>query len=169
MKPLLKAMNLLRCLAAVACAMPSELHAAEPPLAASEPAPKWKLLGDDDGLRATIRQAGQIVLLCVYQTELREVKPPFAEVVIRATVVEAMKGDHAIGDRISVQFPTDSLPMDTDQQKKFIESAALKNLGALKIAFLSGTKSQEYSSEWLYVPGFMAEMASFIRTNVKDH
>jgi len=135
--------------------------AQEPPNAA----PRWKFLGDDAALSETIKEAGQVLLVCVSQTSLDLVKPPFAEVVLRATVVQTVKGTHKLGDRITIRFSTDSLPIDETARAKFIEDAATKNLGSLKLAFLQGARSDDYGSEWLYVPAFDPDMLSFVTKN----
>jgi len=131
----------------------------------SDAAPRWMFLGDDDSLRYTIREAGQVLLVCVFQTSLDHVNPPFAEVVLSATVVQAVKGTHKIGDRITIRFKTDSLPADEDARAKFIENAAANNLGSLKMAFLQGARSDDYVSEWLYVPAFDPAMLAFAIEN----
>ncbi|MDB6134834.1 MAG: hypothetical protein JWM59_3077 [Verrucomicrobiales bacterium] len=129
--------------------------------AATDASPRWKFLGDDDRFRETIREAAQVLLICIYQTSLDLVKPPFAEVVLRATVVQCVKGNHSLGDRITIRFYTDSLPVDEDKRIKFTEDAATRNLGSLKIAFLQGDKVNDYSCEWVDVPAFDAEMLAF--------
>jgi hypothetical protein len=89
------------------------------------------------------------------------VKPPFAEIVLRATVVQAVKGAHQLGDRISIRFHTDSLPEDEAERAKFIDAAEARNLGSLKMAFLAGDKANDYGCEWLDVPAFDPEMLAF--------
>jgi len=131
----------------------------------SDAEPRWTFLGDDDSLRETIREAGQVLLICVYQTSLDRVKPPFADVVLRATVVQTVKGPHKMGDRIIIRFSTDSLPADEAARAKFVEDAAAKNLGSLKMAFLQGVRSDDYVSEWLYVPSFDPDMLAFAIKN----
>ena len=131
----------------------------------SDKAPRWTFLGDDDSLRGTINDAGQVLLICVFQTSLERIKPPFAEVVLRATVVQIVKGTHKVGDRIAIRFGTDSLPREEAARTKFIEDTAAKNLGSLKMAFLQGVRSDEYESEWLYVPSFDPAMLAFAITN----
>lgn len=131
----------------------------------SDEAPRWTFLGDDDSLRDTIKEAGQILLVCVFQTSLDRVKPPFAEVVLRATVVQTVKGTHKMGDRVTIRFSTDSLPADEVARAKFIQDAAAKNLGSLKMAFLRGAQSDDYVSEWLDVPAFDPAMLAFAIKN----
>ena len=128
-------------------------------------APRWGFLGEDEALRQIIREAGQILVICVFETSLAHVKLPFAEVVLRATVVQTAKGTHALGDKITIRFMTDSLPDDEAARAKFIERAAAKNLGSLKLAFLDGEKSDDYQSEWLSVPAFDPEMLAFVTAN----
>jgi hypothetical protein len=146
------------------------LAAAYHPLAAlsEEPAApdpesplRWGFLGDDESLKETIDECGQVLLVCVYETSLEAVKPPFADVVLRATVIQTVKGTHKIGDRIAIRFGTDSLPKDDAERAKFIEQAAAKNLGALKMAFLPGAKSDKYDCDWLDTPKFEPEMLEF--------
>ena len=124
----------------------------------SDAAPRWKFLGDDDSLRATIQESAQVLLVCVYQTSLDRVKPPFAEVVLRCTVVQSVKGAHRLGDRVTIRFLTDSLPDDDAKRTKFIDDAAAKNLGSLKMAFLRGARAEDYACEWLDVPAFDPDM-----------
>jgi hypothetical protein len=78
-------------------------------------------------------------------------------------VVEPFKGGHLIGEKITLRFHTDSLPTDPDERSKFIDAVAAKNLGALKIAFVTGGKATEHSCEWLDVVPYSAEMAAFVR------
>jgi hypothetical protein len=130
-------------------------------------APRWGFLGDDDSLRATIKECSQVLLLCIYQTTLEEVKPPFATVVLKGTVIQAVKGTYKLGDKITLRFNTDSLPKEEADRAKFVEAAAAKNLGALKIAFLTGQQGVDYSCEWLDVPAYDADMLAFATKNSK--
>jgi len=140
-------------------------HASARAKESSDAAPRWKFLGDDDALRETIKEAGQVLLVCVFQTSLDRVKPPFSDVVLRATVVQTVKGTHTLGDRITIRFNTDSLPIDEAARAKFIEDVAAKNLGSLKLAFLRGARSDDYGSEWLYVPAYDPDMPAFAAKN----
>lgn len=141
------------------------IASAKEPVEKPETAPRWGLLGDDSALRETIREAGQVLFICVYETTLDNVKPPFAEVILRATVVGSVKGTHTLGDKITLRFHTDSLPLDEAGRNKFIETAAAKNLGSLKMAFLRGAKADDYQCEWLDLPAFDPEMLAFARKN----
>ena len=143
----------------------SVVKAKEPVSKKLDAAPRWTFLGDDDALRHTIKEVQQVVLVCVYQTSLNQVNPPFAEVVLRATVVQTIKGGHAIGDKIAIRFMTDSLPSDAKERDKFIQDIANKNLGSLKMAFLMGDKMGDYLTEWLYVPDFDPDMLAFAVKN----
>lgn len=138
-----------------------ELPAPEP----EEAAPRWGCLGDDDGLRRTIAESDHILFVCVYQTDLEKVKPPFAEVVLSATVVEPLKGSHSTGDKITISFHTDSLPTAEGEREKFIAAAAAKYLGSLKVAYLQGEKSAAHECDWTEVPAYTAEMAAFVKAN----
>jgi hypothetical protein len=140
---------------------------AKDPRKDDEASPRWGFLGDDSSLRETIKESGQVILVCVYQTSLNDVRPPFAEVVFEATVVQVIKGKHKMGDRISIRFRTDSLPHDEAERAKFIEGAAAKNIGSLRIAFLPGALTKDYDCEWLEVPAFDHEMLAFAKKNVK--
>jgi hypothetical protein len=144
---------------------PNVVKAKDPAPEKPDAAPRWTFLGDDDALRHTIKEAGQVVLICVYQTSLGQVNPPFAEVVLRATVVQTIKGAHAVGDKIAIRFKTDSLPADEKKRDKFIDDVANKNLGSLKMAFLTGDKMDDYTTEWLYVPNFDPDMLAFAVKN----
>jgi hypothetical protein len=148
-------------LAAAAAYHPLTVLSKEAVAADCEAPLRWGFLGDDDNLRETLNECGQVLLVCVYQTSLEDVNPPFAEVVLRATVVQALKGTHQIGDRIVIRFRTDSLPQDDAERAGFIEAAAVKNLGALKMAFLPGTRADEYECDWLDVPSFDPGMLDF--------
>jgi hypothetical protein len=130
-------------------------------------APRWKFLGDDDSLRETIRECSQVLLICVYQTSLEDVKPPFAMVVFHATVVQSVKGAHKLGDRISIRFVTDRLPSDEAERSKFIADRAAKNAGALRMAFIRDGKDGVYSCEWLDVPTYEPAMLDFAMKNRK--
>jgi hypothetical protein len=134
---------------------------------ASDAAPRWSFLGDDDALLETIEDSGQILLACVFQTSLHDVKPPFAKVALRATVVQVVKGDHKQGEKITISFVTDSLPLDEPARAKFIEEAAAGNPGSLKLAFLPGAKSARYEVEWLDVPDFEPDMLEFAIGNCR--
>ena len=144
---------------------PNVVKAKEPVPQKLDGAPRWTFLGDDDALRHTIKEVEQVVLVCVYQTSLNQVNPPFAEVVLRTTVVQTIKGGHAIGDKVAIRFMTDSLPSDAKERHKFIQDIANKNLGSLKIAFLMGDKMDDYLTEWLYVPDFDPDMLAFAVKN----
>ncbi len=128
-------------------------------------APRWGLLGNDDSLRETIKECNQVLLLCIYQTTIEDIKPPFATVVFRGTIVQAVKGTHKLGDKITLRFPTDSLSIEETDRIKFIEGADAKNLGALKMAFLRGQQTMNYSCEWLDVPTYDADMLDFATKN----
>ncbi len=153
--------NFLFTLAAAAAYHPLKLLCEEAAPPNPESPLRWGFLGDDESLKETIDECGQVLLVCVYETSLEAVKPPFAEVVLRATVVQAVKGSHEIGDRIAIRFKTDSLPPDDAERAKFIDAAAIQNLGALKMAFLAGTRAPEYDCDWLDVPAFKPEMLEF--------
>ena len=107
-------------------------------------APRWGFLGDDEGLKATYNDAKRVVFVCIFETELRDVRPPFADVVYHATVIETYKGELKVGDRIQISFRTDSLPADEDERRKFVEKADKNNKGSLKFAFLHGGKDGAY-------------------------
>jgi hypothetical protein len=144
---------------------PNVVKAKDPAPEKPDAAPRWKFLGDDGALRHTIKEAGQVVLICVYQTSLNEVSRSVSEVVLRATVVQTIKGAHAVGDKIVIRFMTDSLPADEKKRDKFIDDVANKNLGSLKMAFLTGDKMDDYTTEWLYVPNFDPDMLAFAVKN----
>lgn len=130
-------------------------------------APRWEFLGEDEALRQTIREAGQILVICVFETSLAQIKPPFAEVVLRATVVQTVKGTHTPGEKITIRFLTDSLPADEAARAKFVKDANAKNLGSLKLAFLRGKKSDDYQCEYLDLPAFDPEMLDFVSKQVQ--
>ncbi len=148
-------------LAVAAAFHPLAALSEEPAAPDAESPQRWGILGDDESLKETIDDCGQVLLVCVYQTSLKDVNPPFADVVLRATVVQAVKGTHQIGDRIAIRFKTDSLPLDDAARAKFIEAAAVKNLGSLKMAFLPGARTDDYDCDWLNVPAFKPEMLAF--------
>ena len=133
-------------------------------LQADDVAPRWGFLGDDKGLTSTFNDAHSVVLVCVFDTELRNVKPPFADVVFHATVVGLHKGDLKIGDKIKINFSTDSLEGDAEARRKFVEAANNKNKGALKFAFLHGGKDGAYSCDWVDLPDYQIEMQKFLKT-----
>jgi hypothetical protein len=150
------------------CATASALHAEESPAPQQQDAaPRWQLLGEDADLRRTIAESDHVLLVCVYQTALENVNPPFAEVVLSATTVESLKGTHATGDKIALRFHSDSLPSQADERAQFIDSAARKNLGSLKLAFLRGEKSAAHSCEWLDLAPYSPEMIDFVHKNLK--
>ncbi len=161
----MKRRELIPMLVGTAALSQANAGAKPPKKEASDGANRWGFLGDDDSLRKTIREAGQVLLICVYQISLDQVKPPFAQVFFRATVVQTVKGIHRMGDRISIRFMTDSLPGDETERAKFNEDATAKNLGSLKMAFLQGAKADEYGCEWLEVPSFDPDMLNFATKN----
>ena len=149
------------------CATASPLHAEETPAPQQQDAaPRWLLLGEDADLRRTIAESDHVLLVCVYQTALENVKPPFAEVVLSATTVESFKGAHATGEKITLRIHSDSLPSQEDKRAQFIEAAAKKNLGSLKLAFLRGEKSAAHSCEWLDLAPYSPELIDFVRKNL---
>ena len=153
--------HFLHTIAAAAAFHPLAVRSEEAAAPDPEAPLRWGFLGDDEGLTKTINESGQVLLVCVYQTSLEDVNPPFAEVVLRATVVRTVKGSHQISDRIVIRFRTDSLPQDDAERSRFTEEAAFKNLGTLNMAFLPGAKSEEYDCDWLDVPAFKPEMLDF--------
>lgn len=132
-------------------------------LPAMDAAPRWGCLGDDKSLTATFDAAQNVVLVCIFDTELRDVRPPFAEVVYHATVIESHKGALKIGEKIRISFPTDSLPAGEDERRKFVENANSRNKGALRFAFLHEGADGNYSCEWCDVPLYQKEMRDFLR------
>lgn len=153
--------SFLQMLATAAALCPQVLRAGEVAARDPEPPPRWGFLGDDETLKQTIDDCGQVLLVCIYQTSLEDVNPPFAEVVLLATVIQAVKGTHKTGDRIEIRFRTDSLPEDDAERARFIEAAATKNLGALKMAYLPGDRAASYECDWLDVPEFDPTMLDF--------
>ncbi len=133
----------------------------------SDAVPRWKSLGDEESLRAVIRESKQVLLVCVYHTSLDRVTPPFADVVLRCTVVQAVKGAHRLGDKVSIRYRTDSLPEDEAKRNAFVEAAAAKNLGSLKMAFLRGAGAEEYACEWLNLPAYDPDMLRFAIEHAK--
>ncbi len=125
-------------------------------------APRWGFLGEDEGLEQTYRDAMSVVFVCVFATELRDVRPPFAKVVYHATVIESYKGELQIGEKIQICFYTDSLPLDEAKRQEFVENANKKNKGSLKFAFLHGGKEGSYSCEFMDVPKYTVEMREFL-------
>ena len=126
-------------------------------------APRWGFLGDDEALETTFDDAQSVVFVCIFKTELRDVRPPFAEVVYHATVVESHKGKLKIGEKIQINFRTDSLPSDQDERRKFVAKADKSSKGALKFAFLHGGADGAYSCEFMDVPRYSEEMQNFLR------
>jgi hypothetical protein len=131
-------------------------------------APRWGFLGDDDSLKSTFTDAKRVVLVCVYDTELRDIKPPFAEVVYLATVIESQKGELETGDKIQIGFKTDSLPLDEAERLKFVENANKASKGALKFAFLHGAEGGVQFCEFLDVPNYTKEMHEFLKKLKQD-
>lgn len=125
-------------------------------------APRWGFLGDNEGLEATYNDAERVVLVCVYETELRDVRPPFAEVVYHTTVIETYKGELKVGGRIQISFRTDSLPAGDDERRKFVKKANKNNKGSLKFAFLHGRNDGAFSCELMDVPRYSKEMQEFL-------
>ncbi len=125
--------------------------------------PRWGFLGDDDSLASTFNDAKNVVLVCVYETELRDVKPPFAEVVHFATVIESQKGELKMGEKIQIGFKTDSLPVDEEEQQDFVQKANTSSKGSLKFAFLHGEEAGVHFCDFLDVPNYTKEMHEFLR------
>ena len=160
----MKRRELIPMLVGTAALSQTNARAKDAPKEALDGADRWGFLGDDDALRKTIREAEQVLLVCVYQISLDHVKPPFAQVVFRATVVQTVKGTHRMGDRISIRFMAE-VPRDETERAKFNEDATAKNLGSLKMAFLQGAKADEYGCEWLDAPAFDPAMLEFATKN----
>lgn len=157
--------ELISLLIGMSCLSPKIGKAKDPVPKKPDAAPRWKFLGDDGALRHTIKEVQQVVLVCVYQTLVNQASRSVSEVVLRATVVQTIKGAHAVGDKITIRFMTDSLPADEKERDKFIDDVANKNMGSLKMAFLMGDKTDDYTTEWLYVPNFDPDMLAFAVKN----
>ena len=114
--------------------------------------PRWRFLGDDEALTSTFDDAENVVLLCQIDTELERVKPPFAEVIYHGTVVETLKGDLQVGQKIKVGFATDGLPVDPLEREKFVESRNRSSKGALRFVFLDPPKDGVYGCDWTQGP-----------------
>ena len=114
--------------------------------------PRWGFLGGDDALEMTFDEGVGVVFVCVFKTELRDVRPPFALVVYHATVIESYKGDFKVGEKIEIRFGTDSLPLDEDERREFVKKSNQRNQGALKFAFLHGG-NEDKSNYFLRVHG----------------
>jgi hypothetical protein len=118
-------------------------------------APKWGFLGGDDDVAGLCSESTNVVLICIVDTELvyevgsRKLKPPFAQVIHHATVVQSHKGALKVGDRIKIGYVTDRLPMEESKRSGFIEAANKKAKGSLKYAFLGSGEGGEYFCEWL--------------------
>ena len=136
-------------------------------LPTGDKAPRWFFLGEDDDLKRTYRQAKRVAMICIFETALEDVRPPFAKVVHRATVVETLKGGLKIGEKIEIALSTDSLPMDEIERAKFIAKADQAAKGSLRYAFLQGDKlegkrNKRFGTEFLYLPKYTEEMSDFL-------
>lgn len=125
--------------------------------------PRWGLLGEDAGLERSFAEAHNVLSFIIDQSRLEKVKPPFAEVVHSATVVSVFKGTLKPLDKIEIAFPTDSLPMEEDKRKEFIEQAEKKNIGYVRIAFLGEGKGNRYDTEWVNLADYDDGMLGYIR------
>ena len=125
--------------------------------------PRWGFLGDDGALEAAFDEAKGVVFVCVFETELRDVRPPFAEVVYHAAVIESHKGKLKVGEKIEISFRTDSLPQAEGERRKFVEKADKRSKGSLKFAFLHGGEKGAYFCEFMDVPTYSKEMQDFLR------
>ena len=125
--------------------------------------PRWRFLGDDEALTSTFDDAENVVLLCQIDTELERVKPPFAEVIYHGTVVETLKGDLQVGQKIKVGFATDGLPVDPLEREKFVESRNRSSKGALRFVFLDPPKDGVYGCDWTQVPLYEEDLHRFLR------
>jgi len=132
------------------------LHAADKP-------PRWGFLGEDKDLTFSFNNALCVALVVIFDTELRNIRPPIAEVVLHATVVDIHKGNLKIGDKIKISLYTDTLDGNAETQRKFIEDANSRNKGALKFAFLHEVKEGDFTCEWLDLPGYTSDMQEFLR------
>ncbi|MCU0795167.1 MAG: hypothetical protein MUF31_04445 [Akkermansiaceae bacterium] len=126
-------------------------------------APRWGWLGNDESLRATFDSAEPVAFVCVTEVELREVNPPFADVVYHATVIECHKGKLLLGERIQIVFSTDSLPKNDEDRRKFIESANKKNKGDLKFAFMQSGEDGTYFCDFIDGPTYTSALQDFLR------
>lgn len=129
-------------------------------------APRWFFLGEDDALRGTYHEAKQVVMICIFETTLENIRPPFAKVIHHATVTRSLKGDLRIGDKIEIEFSTDSLPRDDVERAKFTEKVNKKSKGSLRFAFLfdevKGGEPKRFWTEFLYLPKYNQEMSEFL-------
>ena len=136
-------------------------------LEAEESAPRWGLLGDDEGLKYKFDSCESVFLVCVTSVQLEDIKPPFAMVVQNCTVIKACKGQAEVGGRIQIRFPTDSLPIDSKKRDEFVEKASKKNEGELKFAFLYGQDEGEggrYFTEWCNFGKYSEELDGAVDT-----
>ncbi len=144
---------LLGCCVFVAAA--SEVEEAESP-------PKWGFLGDDESLRETFHDTDEVLLVCIYGTELKEVRPPFARVVHFATVIKSLKGVSELGDKIEIQFMTDSLPLEEEERTEFVETANRSVEGDLRFVFGEISGEGRITTEFLFVPKFSSDLDGFL-------
>jgi len=135
-------------------------------LLAQQPAddrPRWGFLGGDEQVKLQLIESAEVALVCVYRTQLTQVRPPYALVTLHATVAQAIKGTLKVGETIRVSFATDSLPKE--QAERFIDEVARKNEGALKIVFLGEGKGGEFNVDWTEVAGFSDDLLAIIRAS----
>ena len=133
--------------------------------------PKWGFLGNDDDVARSCSESTNVVLVCVVDTELvyavgsRKLKPPSAQVIHHATVVQSYKGGLKIGDRVKIGFVTDRLPMDESKRTDFIVAANKKAKGSLKFAFLGSGENGEYFCEWIDLENYSEGLRLVIASN----
>lgn len=136
--------------------------------------PKFGFLGSEEDVEKLFAESETVVLVCLVETEVvfdttfAKLKPPFAQIVHHATVVGSHRGSGKVGDKIKVGFVTDSLPVDEEKRKVFVEKANKKAKGALKYAFLRGGKDGFYSCEWLDLADYSVELGQVMAGLAKD-
>ncbi len=126
-------------------------------------APRWVFAGDDESLMDSFDDAKGVVMVCVTDTELQDVKPPFATVIYHGTVVEALKGSLKTGQGIKFSIHTDSLPKDEAKRKAFVAERRETARGSLRFAFLFEERDGIYRSDWTLVPRYEQQMHRFLK------
>jgi hypothetical protein len=125
--------------------------------------PKWGYLGDDDQLGKTFLESKHVVGVCVYDIKHRVLSPPFAKIFIRCCVVFDYRGGLNVGDKITLELITDSLPKGEAERVNYIENLVKKNSGGLRFAFLKdGGDGNYFKSEWVWVPEYSVNLSEFL-------
>ena len=136
-------------------------------IALSVETPKWGLLGDESAIKQRFSDSTYIFMGVIRESALKNIKPPFAEVVWTVRPIDQFKGDLQ-SDTVSFSFPTDSLPTAKDEIASFINKRTKNDLGSVRFFFVRNdqiTSSSHFSIEWIDSGKFSPSLYRFLDSN----